>query len=198
MHLKFFIFIVLFSFFSLISNAQDRIIEFQQLELLDSISDIHKIDSITEKDSLHIPGYLFISHFLDTDGFFLLKKDKFSWRVFSLELQLHNEITKIKIENNDFISVHICTQPPGGCLTRYCQIFFIKIKSGKYFQITDFQEEECFEEDGRSKGYAECSSSYSFKKDVFTVTSKKSSSKVFCSNSGKYKIGVNNLILIKP
>ena len=190
------------SFWLSSTYGQEVLLEFEPLEIIDTIKSQKVIDQIKSKDVVKNSSFFFTQEYNKEKGLFLIEKKGNYWIVYNYDKYFisNYSISKHKIHSKRYVSIDISVMRSGWGENYYGWFILFDLEKRTYLVIQTFSHNS--DDDKNHEKYIntrKCSSKIIYQNGTLIITRKCSPNgeKNYCSNcveSGKYKIVNNKLI----
>jgi len=193
-----FIFIALdaFSFY-----AQPNTIDYQLLELSETITDSKRANRLQRLDTLNNPNFFIIKNDDEYNGHSFIRKEKSAWNRYALPIEgPKTSVSKVYMLSEDILAVEVLSCYNGAVMGGYAETIFLNTHTLYYFDFVSYYSEEHVDlGTGEPKFLFECAATFSVNGDAFLVAGMNPDrpDRDYCLPSAEYKMGKTSMVQTK-
>lgn len=195
---------VVFAFMALNALSfytQPNTINYQLLELSETITDSEQVNRLHRLDTLNNPNFFVIKNDDEYNGYSFLKKETSAWNRYALPIEgPKTSVSRVYMLSDDLLAVEVLSYYNGTVMGGYAETMFINIHTLYYFDFVSYYSEEHVDlGTGEPKFLFECVSTFKVNGDVFCLTCMNPDrpDRDYCLPSAEYKMGKTSMVQTK-
>jgi|GEM_PF-858865 len=172
--------------------AQPNTINYQLLELNETITNSEQVIRLQRLDTLNNPNFFVVKNDDEHNGYSFIRKEKSAWNRYALPIEgPKTSVSKVYMLSEDILAVEVLSYYNGTVMGGYAETVFINVHTLYYFDLVSYYSEEHVDlGTGEPKFLFECATTFSINEDTFRITGMNPDrpDRDYCLPSAEYKM----------